>query len=278
MGVFPVKEMYRRGWLEEIGFDGSMAAAVADRVNLVREYVQRAMPRRQPALLRQRVRLGADIDQYALWAWQCRILALASTQHLGGSHSRSTIDDEWLRSLARLSRFDDGPLRAKKMLSDAGIPLVIEPRLPQTYLDGAVFLLPNGTPIIGMTLRYDRIDNFWFVLFHELIHVTKHLRKGRIEHIFDDLDQMDLELNEMEREADSLAGDALIPESEWEVALARYVRTEDSVKSFAEEQRIHPAIVAGRIRKEADNYVILNDLVGSGEVRKHFPEVRLPND
>lgn len=270
-GSFPVKEMYRRGWLRAIGFEGSMAAAMADRVNLSREYVQKAMPRRQLALLKHRARLGSEIDQCALWAWQCRVLLLARTGRVDGSYSRDNITADWLRGLAQESRYDDGPLRAKKMLSEAGIPLVVEPRLPQTYLDGAAFLLPGGTPVIGMTLRYDRLDNFWFVLFHELIHVVKHLRKGRIEDIFDDLDA---EPDELEREADSLAGAALIPEEEWEVALARYVRTEESVKSFADEQRIHPAIIAGRIRKEADNYVILNNLVGSGEVRKQFPEVQ----
>ena len=68
-------------------------------------------------------------------------------------------------------------------LAHSGIPLVVEPHLPQTYLDGAAFLLPAGRPVIGLTLRYDRLDNFWFVLFHELAHVVKHLRKDRLEAI-----------------------------------------------------------------------------------------------
>ncbi len=56
--------------------------------------------------------------------------------------------------------------------------------------------------------------------------------------------------------------------------MARDVRTKESIKSLAEEHRIHPAIVAGRIRKEADNYVILTDLVGRGEARAQFPDVQ----
>lgn len=268
---FPVKEMYRRGWLRDLGFSGSMAAAMADRVNLAMAFVQEAMPRRQPAFLRHRARFGSEMDQYSLWAWQCRVLLLARAEPLMGPYSRDTITDDWLRDLAHESRFDDGPHRAKRMLSEAGIPLVIEPHLPRTYLDGAAFLLPNGCPVIGMTLRYDRLDNFWFVLFHELVHVVKHLRKGKLEDIFDDLEA---EPDDLEREADSLAGAAMIPKDDWEVALARYLRTEESVRSFAEEHRIHPAIVAGRIRREADNYVILTDLVGRGEARTQFPEVQ----
>jgi HTH-type transcriptional regulator/antitoxin HigA len=269
--LFPVKEMYRRGWFKEIGFVGSMAAAMAERVNLAKAYVQKAMPRRQPAFLRHRARFGSDMDQYALWAWQCRVLLLARSEHLEGTYSRESLTDDWLRELAQESRFSDGPRRAKRMLNEAGIPLVIEPHLSQTYLDGAAFLLPNGSPVIGMTLRYDRLDNFWFVLFHELVHVVKHLRQGALEDIFDDLEA---DPDDLERETDSLAGAILLPEHEWEVALARYVRTEESVKSFAKDQRIHPAIVAGRIRQEAENYAILTSLVGAGEARTQFPEAR----
>jgi HTH-type transcriptional regulator/antitoxin HigA len=268
--LFPVQEMYRRGWFKDIGFTGSKTAVLNNRIDLVREYIQLAMPRRQTAFLKYRARIGTRMDLYALWAWQCRILLLAKSQDLTESYSKTSLNDEWLRLLAQESRFDDGPRRAKKMLAQIGIPLVIEPHLPQTYLDGAAFLATDGRPIIGMTLRYDRFDNFWFVLLHELIHAMKHLRKGKVEQIFDDLDS---EPDDVESEADSLAGSLLISEQDWEIALARYVRTEEAVKSFAKEHRIHPAIVAGRIRKEADNYIILKNLIGIGEVRRLFPEV-----
>jgi HTH-type transcriptional regulator/antitoxin HigA len=121
-----------------------------------------------------------------------------------------------------------------------------------------------------MTLRYDRLDNFWFVLFHELVHIIKHLHKGDIESIFDDLD---VEAGDIELEADKQAGEILIPEEKWKMALARYLRSEDSIKAFAQELHIHSAIVAGRIRKEANKYELLKDMVGRGEVRKLFPDV-----
>lgn len=267
--LFPVKEMYRRNWFEE--FTGSMTAAENDARDLITNFVKKAMPHRQPALLRHRARYGAEIDETALWAWNCRVLILAKRSQCAGTYSPNIINADWLRALAKESRFDDGPLRAKERLAQAGIPLVIEPHLPQTYFDGAAFLLPDGNPVIGMSLRYDRLDNFWFVLFHELVHVQKHLRKRKLENIFDDLDA---EPDSLEQEADAQAAFALIPEGKWKMALARYIRTEKSIESFAEELEIHPAIVAGRIRKEAGNYVILNELVGQGEVRKHFPKVR----
>jgi HTH-type transcriptional regulator/antitoxin HigA len=104
-----------------------------------------------------------------------------------------------------------------------------------------------------------------------LIHVIRHLGGGKLERIFDDLES---DADDLERETDELAGQALIPDEVWQTALARYVRSQNSVRSLAHELNINSAIVAGRIRNEANNYVILNELVGLGEVRKHFPEAK----
>lgn len=269
--LFPVREMYRRNWFVDLGFQGSLRAALAAAGELAQQYVEAAIPRRVPALLRQRARVHAGMDHYALLAWQCRVLLLARVVDHETPFSRRSLTGEWLQSLARESRFQDGPQRAVRVLREAGIPLVIEPHLPQTYLDGAAFLLPDGHPVIGLTLRYDRVDNFWFVLFHELFHVIKHLRLGELEDVFDDLDA---DPDDMEMEAESAAAAALIPDDAWETALARYLRTPETVASFADETGIHPAIVAGRIRKEAENYTILTNMVGGGQVRAQFPEVQ----
>jgi HTH-type transcriptional regulator/antitoxin HigA len=156
------------------------------------------------------------------------------------------------------------------MLQEIGIVLIIEPYLTNTYLDGAA-LLNGDFPVIGMTLRYDRLDNFWFVLLHELFHIIKHIRKGKLETIFDDIDAEGKD--NIEREADSLAEEALIPSEKWLTALPRYVQSEQSIKDFAADLGIDSSIVAGRIRYEAKNYRILNELVGQGKVRKWFPEV-----
>ena len=61
-----------------------------------------------------------------------------------------------------------GPVKARELLASKGVTLIIERHLPGTYLDGAAMLAENGNPVIGLTLRHDRLDNFWFVLFHEL--------------------------------------------------------------------------------------------------------------
>lgn len=262
--LFPVKEMFKRSWFT--GFSGSLAEAKAHASALVQEYIARAIPRPVVSLQRQRVRAGAEADPYALLAWQCRVLLVARSNAPRVPYRNAVLTDEWLAALVRLSQFADGPLRAQRYLRDAGIPLVIERHLSSTHLDGAALLGEHG-PVIGLTLRHDRIDNFWFVLFHELMHVKKHLRKGSLEDIFDDLD---VAANDIERETDSLAAQALISDEAWETALPRFVRSEEAIRDFAAQLKISPAIVAGRIRREADDYTLLNDLVGRSAVRKLF--------
>ena len=265
---FPIAEMYKRNWFA--GYAGSRAGAMAEGELLMGALMASAGKRPQLALHRKRVRSGSEIDSYALLAWQCRVLALANQAQIKAGYNPDQLDEGWLKKLVQLSRFPDGPIRACKFVEDAGIPVIIEPHLTSTHLDGAALLGDKG-PVVGLTLRFDRLDNFWFVLLHELAHVIKHLKKGRLEEIFDDLEA---EADEMESEADDLAGRILIPDDYWETALARYLRTENSVKACAEDLKISEAIIAGRIRKEADNYVIFNEQVGLGQVRKLFPAIQ----
>ena len=264
---FPFKEMYRRGWFE--GFSESLETAYQYGSELVANFFKQASKNPAPALHRKHVRTNSQIDEYALLAWEARVLNLAG-KVVTDSFSKEIINPEFISNLIKLSRLLDGPRRAKEMLEKAGIVLIIEPALPNTYLDGAA-LLNKSKPVIGLTLRHDRLDNFWFVLLHELYHVIKHLGKNGIDSIFDDLDITNTE--KLEREADDLAGEALIPTAEWDLSLARFTRSPKSMEDFADKLGIHPAIIAGRIRHESNNYLILGELIGQGEVRKQFPEV-----
>jgi HTH-type transcriptional regulator / antitoxin HigA len=265
---FPVKEMYRRGWFE--GFKGSLSAAMSDAEELTKDFFGSLKLSPSIALHHKKVRSGSSIDLYSLFAWECRILFIAKNSPELPSFKLQSIDNDWISELTKQSRFEDGPLRAKQFLGSIGIHLAVEPHLPNTHLDGAAMLFRDNA-VIGLTLRYDRLDNFWFVLLHELAHIKYHLRKGKVENIFDDLDS---EADDLEKEADDFALESLIPSSFWDTALPRYLRTETSVESFARERSVHPAIIAGRIRHEAKNYIILNSLIGHGEVRKHFSDVK----
>jgi len=109
---------------------------------------------------------------------------------------------------------------------------------------------------------------------HELAHVALHL-KGVGEGFYDDLDIEDLE-DPREKEADDMAEEALVPASAWAQSPARVLKSPEAAQHLAERLRIHPAIIAGRMRHKAKNFRILTQLIGSGEVKKLFPDVTWP--
>ena len=180
---------------------------------------------------------------------------------------------DFLTKFARLSWSEDGPRLAKELLAKHGIALVVEKHLPKTYLDGAALRLGDGRPVIGLTLRYDRIDNFWFCLLHELAHVGRHMDNGRGEVFVDDFTLRRIEggrEDPKETQADEWAEEALIPLSVWEASAARDRPTAMAVLNLANALQVHPAIIAGRVRYERKNYRLLSQFVGTGEVRRHF--------
>ncbi len=135
-----------------------------------------------------------------------------------------------------------------------------------TLLDGAALKDDDGMPIIGMTIRFDRIDSFWFTLLHEVAHLWKHV--GVDETFLDNLDTSSEDKRELE--ANRIAREALIPRVAWKRSDACLNPTRASIDELSRELRIHPAIIAGRIRRESENYRIFSELVGNNEVRRHF--------
>jgi len=265
---FPIREMYRRGWFED--FNGTLKAALDPSNQVVQNYIGKVIRQPAKAYYRRHVRSGATVDDYALFAWECRILSIAKNKGIKVDFNPESLSDEWITDLVQESRKADGVSRAIAKIEETGIAVIIEPHLSGTHLDGAAFLY-RRSPIIGLTLRYDRLDNFWFALLHEIAHVKKHIRQGKIVRIFDDLELKGTD--RIETEADSFAQEALISYQVWDKAICRFLRTEETVKLLAKEISIHPSIIAGRIRYEANNYTILSDLVGQGMVRKHFTDV-----
>ena len=265
---FPVREMIARGWIKEtVSNIRSEAKEVMQRflAPLGREWVPVAMYKQT-----HYVRSARQMDIYALAAWKARVCIRALEAPPSVRFEPSLLTPDFMHELAHLSTLTDGPRHAQQYLEKVGISLIVEPHLPETYLDGAAILAGPGQPIVALTIRHDRIDNFWFVLMHELAHVSRHL-SGTITTFYDDLD-LDDSTNPQEQEAERIAGEALIPEVEWEKSPASSLRTPDAVHHLAAHLRIHPAIVAGRIRHHYRSYRVLNRLVGQGEVRRLFPE------
>ena len=262
---FPLKTMLERRWLP--GIAGSLADIRDKAEEVLRAFLEpvRTADLRR-AMLRQHIRSGSKMDAYALLAWRARVLALARRETLP-EFQPDVITTDFKRQLVGLSCLDEGPRLAREFLANSGIHMVILTHLPKTHLDGAAMVLPSGAPVVAMTLRYDRLDNFWFTLCHELAHVAMHLPCDDHECFIDDLKQQG---DSLEDQADEFAADALIPKEVWARAEARRTARGPDVLALARERRVHPAIVAGRIRWEKRDYRILSSLVGHRKVRKLF--------
>jgi len=268
---FPLNEMIKRGWIRSVG------SAKAKAEELVKELIESAGGRQAiPMPLCRRndaMRQNAKTNPYALLAWCLKVLTVARSEHLAGQYQKGVVDLEFLSQLAKLSADAEGPKRAKESLSAVGIHLVCLTHLPKTYLDGAALKnVDDGTPIVALTLRYDRLDNFWFSLLHELAHVGRHF-DGDVEAFVDDFTLREAPLrheDSREKEADEWANEALIPQAEWETSGLQSHASYAGIIAFSQRMGVHPAIVAGRIRHQTKNYRAFAPLLGTGEVRKQL--------
>lgn len=201
------------------------------------------------------------MNKYALSIWQICVLKKTEKLSFLPKYNKELINESWLRQLVKFSACNDGPKLAKEYLERFGIAFITEPHFEKTFLDGAAIMF-KGRPIIALTLRHNRIDNFWFVLAHELAHLMKHINTSndKIRTYIDDLDEPS-QLDPIEVEADSIANEALIPHKIWENSKIYNTRSIEQVIFFAKKNQINPAIVAGRIRRQKNNYRLFSKLV-----------------
>lgn len=263
--LFPLKEMEKRGYFGVKRINSSNAKNLIDNFFHVL-----GAPSQVFGMLRKTnyIRTSRSMDKQALAAWSGYIAREASKIKYSQPYKKGVIDLSVMQEIGKLSILSDGPIQAVSFLKDLGVGLVVEPHFPKTYLDGAVIMTNKKHPVIGMTLRHDRLDNFWFTLMHELAHIALHYNT-EINLFYDDLDNSDS--NNLENEADRLAGEALVPESKWENSPAKLIPSAIAAESLARELGIHIAIIAGKMRYEGQHYQYLSTIVNEAKIRKYFP-------
>ena len=221
-----------------------------------------------PGLLRTGLNVVDHTEDVMLHAWRARVTARAREAFASVEDVHEPLELKWMPGLVRLSNDTRGPLRAVEVLADRGIVLIVEPQVPGLKIDGAAFIV-DGRPVIGMTVRTDTVDNFWFTLMHELAHVTLHFSTGLAVGFYDQTDQ-EASVDEQEEEANRFASNLLIPEERWRRSTARIAKSAAVIERFANELGIHPAIVFGRIRKERGEWSLFANKIGRNTVRKLF--------
>jgi HTH-type transcriptional regulator/antitoxin HigA len=267
LSKLPIKEIKRRGWLKD-----ALPNSQASQEQLLSSFMLPAFEGSIPALLKSGARVGRELDQYALLAWKARIVWKVRREQPPRIVSPAA-DLSWVNTFKEFTLDDRGPALAVEYLRTKGIAVIFEGHLPQTYLDGAALLVDNNISTIALTLRHDRLDNFWFVLLHELGHALLH-RDSRLSSGFFDDDSVEV-IEKVEREADAFAKSVFLPEEKWTSSLVRFTQSADQIVQFAHENRLSPAIIAGWIRRERNDYTIFKELVGHGKVRKSLKEAGL---
>jgi HTH-type transcriptional regulator/antitoxin HigA len=174
------------------------------------------------------------------------------------------LDKSVLAEIPKIFRQADSLDDIAPYLANYGIILIYEPSIPSMKLDGAIFALPSKQVVIALSLRYSRLDHYWFTLMHELAHAVLHadqLENPILDNFEDEFDSV------VEKQADRLASDCLIPRNEWRSCPARYTLAAKDVLQFAEKLGIPPQVVAGRLRRDTGKYDIFNDIINEYNVR-----------
>jgi HTH-type transcriptional regulator / antitoxin HigA len=263
------REMVRRKWF----YPPNVKDKVEERGEALFDFLfaSRASANRPAFALFKGRRLNTThrdfFEEVSTMAWLAHVTDTAQSHPCKTSFKASNISDEFIRNLAKLSVLSDGPKRALNVVREIGINVVVEGSLPNMSIDGASFHTTGIGPVLAMTLRYDRLDNFWFTLLHELGHIALHLVEPSDDVFVDSIEGDQSDIQEAEAEADAFAKDGLVPRDTWLRSDAHRLGSESSVVNLAKQLGIHPAIVAGRIRYERKEFRIFNGLVGVGGVR-----------
>lgn len=179
----------------------------------------------------------------------------------------SGVNQDQLQEIAKLSLNPENTLQLVNILAHTyGIVLIVEPGFKAMKMDGCTFKLPQGTPVVGISVRYNRFDNFWFTLMHELAHVCMHYEQLD-QPILDDLDE-DVD-SEIEIDANIIAKDSLVTREHWRLIWnARFERSQ--FFALCNRAEVHPAIAAGMLRHQSKNYTLYTELNSTMNMRQAF--------
>lgn len=250
------------GWLDKEALSDEAAMA-----QIRRSVAEHVSDYGTPSLLRTGLNVVDYSQDWSLLAWKAQVTRKALALSQKGKNKYRPYDVIWLRDLVKLSALPDGPSQARALLAERGIILVVEPQIAGMKIDGAAFLA-DDTPVIGLTLRRDFLDNFWFTLLHEVAHIVLHYRTGLSSGFFDDV--TNVSVDELEAEANDFASNLLIPDEIWKKSAARISKSPEPIERLAAQLGIAPAIIFGRIRKERNNFSIFSDKIGAGQLRKRL--------
>ncbi len=234
----PVRELTKRGWIDDVDVLDDLELEVCTFLGIASpDETPKGFARFRQSRLRDPV-MAAQV------CWLARVESLARQQDLAAARCNA---DQTVPGLLALTEPLEGVQGVSAHLQRCGIRFLIVPHLSKTYIDGAAFRLDGQDPVVAVTLRYDRIDNFWFTLLHEVAHIVL----GHGDVFADQVHGQDTAaLDGAERSANSHARDWLIPPDAFAAFVAEADFARGSIRRFAAAVRRHPGIIVGRLQNE----------------------------
>jgi HTH-type transcriptional regulator/antitoxin HigA len=265
--AYPVRDMIRRGWIE----DGE-ASLLQLQIERFFEVANDDAPGGTVAFAAKRTRYD-DTPPHQL-AWVFRVRQLAKQVNVP-AFSVDKLRDALPRLRALMVEAETAR-EVASILAECGVRFIIVETLPNAKIDGVCTWLDDESPVIGMSTLYDRLDNFWFVLRHEIEHVLlghgKATTVGMIDHLVGEGASEGDDVPEEERLANLAAADFCVPRQKMDSFYARkhpYFSERDIV-GFASLLQLHPGIVVGQLQRRMGRYDYLRKY--QVPVRRHVTE------
>ena len=262
-GRFPINEMIKRRWIKtedirdfaevERGLTAFFGVSTPDEIEILPHAAKKTAA-------------GSDVTPVQL-AWVYRVRSIAEEMLVKPFDPRFA--ETAIKKLAVLRRHPEELRNAPRILAECGVRFVIVETLTAAKIDGVCFWLNERSPVIGMSLRYDRVDNFWFVLRHELEHVRR--KHGFEEAVVDaELEGSNAGVDnviEEERLANEAAANFCVPVAQMSAFIDRKAPffAERDLLGFAKTLGVHPGLVAGQLQHKTGRYDLF---------RKHLVGVR----
>ena len=245
--IAPVKEMIRRHWIESTENIDVLEKCVLDFLDI--DSVDE-----QPMLLPHAARKSTSYANHSpseiAWLFRVRQLAQAvdvkpySEQAFSGALSK----------LKNLLRNPEDTRQVPRVLAEAGVRFLVVETLPQTRIDGACLWLDEHSPVIAITLRFDRIDGFWHTLLHECKHIKQKdgLDEGGLldKDLVGETTPPGEEKPTTEKNADEFAAGFTIPKGDLDNFISRVypLFSKTKILGLAARLDIHPGIVVGQLQ------------------------------
>ncbi|GIL03235.1 MAG: transcriptional regulator [Alphaproteobacteria bacterium] len=251
-GAYPIREMIKRNWLEDTD------------IGLLQVQIMRFFGKNDLSDVPHLAHAAKKADyskttpEQIAWLFRCRQIAVETpTPPYSEIKLRKFVSD-----MPRYMADPEEVRHVPRALAECGIRYVIVETLPKANIDGVCFWMDTNSPVIGMTVRHDRIDNFWFVLRHEIEHVLNKDGQGNLEEqsVDSDLDGVNGgvgdHLSPEERRANIAAAETCVPQEQLESFFVRKFPfiSERDMMGFARRVQRHPGIVVGQLQRKMERY------------------------